>query len=222
MLPGSRLRVEDPNGKGSRSFHFLCAGLLAGFLSLVVLPIPSVASPTKQVAVGDNFYKPRSLSVRVGDAVHWASTRNSFDLHNVRQDRRVFTSGQPSSTVNFTRRFSAGSFHYYCTLHGSASGGMEGTVRVPVTIDAAPQGLPFTVQWGSKATNTGAEFDVRYRIGTGRWRKWTENTTAFQRAFGKLRKPVKLIAGRTYSFKARSQKSSQQQSRWSPVRSFTP
>jgi hypothetical protein len=147
--------------------------------------------------------------------------------HNVRQNATLFNSGAPTRNLNFSVRASAGTYHYYCTLHGTTSGGMDGVVRVRPLFAAAPTGLPFTVSWalsGTSATTTGNQFDVRFRVGTSpTWTTWRNNTTARSGVFGQNGLPVQVVAGRTYHFQARSQKAAapNQPSGWSPTLTIT-
>ena len=83
------------------------------------------------VMVGDNFFNPVKLTVRVGTTVVWLQQGTS--VHTV-------TSGSPSSITglfdspilnpgqNFTFMFSqTGSFPYFCRVHGAM---MSGTIVV--------------------------------------------------------------------------------------------
>ena len=144
------------------------------------------------------------------------------NLHNIRQRESLFSSGLATNdpAATYQRRFSAGSFDYYCAIHGVS---MSGRVRVPVVIAAAPTGRPFTVRWASLTTNVGQVFDVQYRIGSGAWLTWRMDTSKPSRVFGKDGKPVVVKAGKTYSFWARTQRSVGEpldRSGWSLVRSF--
>jgi hypothetical protein len=146
-------------------------------------------------------------------------TQNS---HNVREDNRLFYSGAPVAdrASPFERDFSAGTFHYYCELHGSPGGGMDGLIRVDLIHAAAPAGRAFTVRWAGPVTETGSAFDVRFRVDGGRWRTWKSDTSSFKGAFGRNRKPVRVRPGHEYDFQARSQRNPSAEgtrSRWSPV-----
>jgi plastocyanin len=89
---------------------------------------PDGAPDGSTVTVGDNFFQPASVTVsRTGGAggVVWNWTGNN--PHNV-----TFDAGPPNSQTqtsgSFSRSFSeAGSFSYYCTVHGRS---MSGTVSV--------------------------------------------------------------------------------------------
>jgi plastocyanin len=195
---------------------------LVGVALALAVPAPAgVASKT--VLLGDDFFDPRRVTVAVGGAVTWDRPASTDDRHNVREDGRIFRSGDPTAddAFSYTVVFSAGTFHYYCEVHGGPSGGMAGVVRVPVTLLAAPSGLPFTVRWATAATRTGDRFDVQFRVGSGPWRAWRQGTSSFQAVFGKDGRPVRVKGGATYTFRARSLSGSAR-SRWSPPRSFTP
>lgn len=190
---------------------------IAAVALATVLPSLALAGTT-DVAVKDNSFSPDAVRVRVGGSVHWTDS-NTSATHNVREDARIFNSGLPAGDVDYKVSFSAGTFHYYCENHGSKSSGMDGVVKVPVTVTEAPIGTAFTVQWATSATKTGSKFDVQYQVGSGAWKDWKKNATAFKSIFGAKNDPVAALEGKTYSFRARSQKGDNA-SRWSPVRSF--
>jgi plastocyanin len=182
-------------------------------------PAPLEAATTG-VKVKDNFFNPDKVRVRVGDSVRWTRAADSFGDHNIHGEKNLFYSGPTTmGQIDFKMRFSAGSFYYRCDIHGGAN--MEGFVRVPPSAGAAPKGLPFSVRWATTTTQTGGKYDVDYRIGSGKWRSWKRDTTAGAGVFGKKRKPVAVVHGKRYSFRARSQ-NKKGASRWSPVRSFRP
>ncbi|MEK6326989.1 MAG: hypothetical protein AABM66_05600 [Actinomycetota bacterium] len=193
-----------------------------------LLAFPSAASAVAtEIQVDDNFYAPDNPPTRnlaTGASFHWQDAPSSGNPHNVRQDFTLFNSGAlTNGTINFSIRASAGSYHYYCTLHGSTSGDMDGVVRVRPVFAAAPTGLPFTVTWGltgTSGTTTGNQFDVQYRVGTSAtWKFWRNDVAARSGVFGQNNQPVQVLSGRTYQFRARSQKSSapNQPSGWSPI-----
>lgn len=179
-----------------------------------------VAAATTDIGISDNFFDPKKATVKVGAAVNWSRAGRSSQTHNVREDHKLFRSGAPTSgNIDFTRKFSAGTFSYYCEVHGSRSAGMRGLVRVPVTIGAAPASLPFTVKWATAATNTGSKFDVQYRVGSGAWKTWKSDVSGGKATFGQGAAPVSVKADKSYSFRARSKKGDAA-SKWSPVKSF--
>ena len=106
----------------------------AAVLALVVVAATAGGSPqaasTKRVSVKDNFFSPRSVTIRRGGKVTWI-WRGQVD-HNVRF-RKVPSgaSRRGSSTKSsgrFTRSFSKrGRYTYVCTIH---SPDMRGSVVV--------------------------------------------------------------------------------------------
>jgi plastocyanin len=187
--------------------------------------VPLVGTPasggTNEVRVRDNSFAPETISVSLGATVQWRSASTSRASHNVREDRKIFRSGAPTpNAIQYSRRFSAGTFHYYCEIHGFSSGGMAGLIKVPVRIaDLGEGGL--SIGWATAQTNTGSRFDVDFRVGAGSWRPWKRNASAKSATFGASGEPVRLEPGVRYSFRARSLRDGRA-SRWSPVRSFTP
>lgn len=105
--------------------------------SLVLLPLAAVACSdaptglgppveTSQVDVRDNFFDPDNIVVDQGTTVTWTWRDNN--QHNV-----TFDAGPPNSSTmtsgTFARAFNAaGTFTYFCTIHGRAT--MSGQVEV--------------------------------------------------------------------------------------------
>jgi plastocyanin len=194
-------------------------------VSLAVLVPGPASGGTAEVAIHDHYYSPASKRVSVGDSVHWFRAGDSNGFHNVREDGRLFWSGPSTGgPIDYRVVFSAGTFHYYCSTHGYPLEvdleGMEGFVRVPVSISSLPDGLPFMVRWATAASATGTAYDVQFRVGSGKWRTWKKDVTNKKRVFGGDAKPVRVRDGVRYSFRARSQ-DGPNASGWSPVASLT-
>lgn len=198
------------------------AVLSSALLLALVASSPGAAATTREVSVEDNVFDPHDVSGKVGDSVHWSRPGLLGNPHNIREDGEIFRSGEPfPGPIEFTATFSAGKFHYYCEVHGSEVGGMDGLVKVKPKTVAKPSGLRFTVRWASDATDTGSVFDVHYKVGSGDWKSWKKDVTGFKAVFGKGGKPVTVKDGKKYSFRARSQEGDAH-SMWSPKVSFTP
>lgn len=188
-------------------------------VAVVVVPVGAGAATT-QVTVKDSAFKPDVVRVAVGGSVQWIWAEGNRETHNVREEGEIFSSGSPMSASDpFKRVFSAGTFYYYCEVHGFNSPKMDGFVKVPVTIAPAPAGVAFTVKWASGVTNTGSKFDVQYRIGSGKWKTWKKDVASPSAVFGAKGAPVTVAPGQRYSFRARSQ-SGRAVTRWSPAKSF--
>jgi plastocyanin len=179
------------------------------------------AAPS-QIKINDDFFTPATAPVRnvvAGASFQWQRAAGSIGRHNVREDSKLFYSGTATTgPINFSITASAGTYHYYCEFHGSATGGMDGVVKVRPTFNANPTGAPFTVTWALLGSNTGTQFDVNYRVGTsGPWKLWKNNVTARSGIFGNGAVPVQVTPGHTYQFQARSQKTPTQPSGFSPI-----
>lgn len=130
-----------------RNRFLLCA--------LALLAPLGARAATVDVTVGPgNSFSPKSVTVQAGDSVRWTSAGGT---HNVVADDGTFSSGAPGSGWTFTRTFaSAGSFAYYCELHGAPGGlGMSGTVTVQAG-GGTPGALRFAVASSSISEAGGA------------------------------------------------------------------
>jgi plastocyanin len=114
----------------------IAAGMLAGASVLIGAPTQAAVATPRPVFIIDQVpklcntafcYAPATVTVKLGTTVRWTNT--SVTVHTV-----TGVSGGPNSNVflpgqaySFTFR-QAGSFTYYCTIHGFAV--MHGTVVV--------------------------------------------------------------------------------------------
>jgi len=191
--------------------------LATGAAAAGLVAASPVAAATKDVeATETKRFNPSAVTSTVAGSVHWFGTPGGAEAHSVRQDAGLFDSGNPSVGLNFTRKFSAGTFPYHCEKHGDQ--GMVGTVTVPPQVVSAPAGLAFTVKWAAAGTNTGTTFDVKYRVASGPWKIWRNNTSAKSMVFGKGG-PVAVARGKSYSFQVRSGTGANE-SLFSPIKSF--
>lgn len=104
-------------------------------IALLVLAVGACSSDSSgpadeaTVSVSDNSFGPGSLTVDPGTTVTWEW--EGAAAHNV-----TWTSGTPAASATqsagtYERTFgTAGTFDYYCTLHGTPTTGMRGTVTV--------------------------------------------------------------------------------------------
>lgn len=195
----------------------------AALVGLLLLVPVEVGAATVEVGVRDNFFDPDRVSVRVGDTVVW-NNPGTQSPHNIRQDERLFYSGDLVMRGDFQVTFSAGTFHYFCEVHGGRRSGMDGRVVVPVEVADGPPGPTFIVRWATTASTSGSRFDVAYRVGASDWRDWHKNTRKIKATFGEGGGPEVVVPGSRYRFRVRSQKGTNARaiSDWSPVASFTP
>jgi plastocyanin len=196
--------------------------LIGVVVATLALPALAFGRATTTVTVergGFNAFGPKSVTKTLGTgAVHWrwGTDGTTFALHNVRQDDKLFYSGEltNSDPNGFTVVPSAGGFHYYCELHSS----MTGRVKVkPAIFNQAASA--FGVRWSTGSNDTGNAFDVRYRVDRGKWKLWRNDVETAQAVFGADAKPVRVRPGHTYDVAGRSEKASNPRKRsdWSPV-----
>lgn len=98
------------------------------------------AAKTVNVEIGDNFFKPDSLTVQVGDIIVWSHMGNR--PHDVTADGSAFSSPRRMAngqTFTFTAT-TAGTYSYICTIHPNQ---MKATLVVQGAAGAAP-GMPRT------------------------------------------------------------------------------
>lgn len=100
----------------------------AAAVAVAVAVVPSQAASSKSVAVKNNSFSPKTVSIKKGSKVVWKWTQGGVP-HNVTPEN-----GNPGSKTSskkgykFTKAFpKAGTFKYVCTLH---PGAMKMTVRV--------------------------------------------------------------------------------------------
>lgn len=95
-------------------------------------PPPGGTDPvaTTSVQVQDNLFSPAAIRVQAGATVTW--TWSGSQLHNVTwvAGNLANSPTQSSGTHQVTMPSQTGELVYYCTLHGTPTGGMRGTVRI--------------------------------------------------------------------------------------------
>jgi plastocyanin len=95
-------------------------------------PVDLVEGVTVEVQAVDNTFRPEAIEVAAGTEVVWTNEgRTDHDIRMVDGDdfgvsREDFTPGDEYS-FRFTE---PGTYAYYCTLHGTESAGMTGSVEV--------------------------------------------------------------------------------------------
>jgi plastocyanin len=109
--------------------YLLAAGsALLGAAAVLGSSAQPAATATQTVGVADNEYQPAAITITAGDTVEWDWTGTA--PHSVTADDNSFDSGELTGTQQaFSRVFSAaGTYGYYCTVHGAAL--MSGTITV--------------------------------------------------------------------------------------------
>jgi plastocyanin len=83
------------------------------------------------ITVSDNAFAPSALSVDAGTTVTWEWAGDA--PHNVTWIGPGAPAASATQTTGTYQRVfdAAGTYDYYCTVHGTPTSGMRGTVTVP-------------------------------------------------------------------------------------------
>ncbi len=143
--------------------------------ALLVLAAASASAATINVAMKDNFFSPKTLTVAVGDTVVW--TNQGAVNHTATSGTGCTASGlfdsenvAPGGTYSFTFT-AAGSVPYFCKPH--CASGMTGTITVQegLVCSAAASPLsgaaPLTVDFTASATGGTAPYAFLWDFGDG-------------------------------------------------------
>jgi plastocyanin len=117
----------------------LVASLAAVGLSVGIATAPAGAGqPIVTIHIRDNFFDPGALDVARGTTVRWVN--DGRNTHNVTPvDGHGFGSPDLRPGRSYVHTFStAGSYAYYCTLHGTPTSGQRGALGVGGATAAAP------------------------------------------------------------------------------------
>lgn len=100
------------------------AGALVLALAVVLVPASAAGTgKTRTVTIGDNFYGPTKLTVKVGTTVAWKWPDDTGDSHDVKlgsapKGVKKFQSEEAGSAYSFKRKLTvAGTYKIVCTLH---------------------------------------------------------------------------------------------------------
>lgn len=127
-----------------RSSGILISLVLLAGAAFIAAPAPSATAAalaaTQNITVQDDpqaggVFTPKTVTISVGDTVHWDWTAGNYNPHSVTADDGSFDEPPaPASKVSgtFDHQFNTpGSYAYYCRVHGSSGGvGMSGTIVV--------------------------------------------------------------------------------------------
>jgi plastocyanin len=118
---------------------------------LANLVVPDLSAPTTVHVNVANFSFSTNVTIHIGDTVEWDWVSGTHTVTSVAGSADPFNSGVKSSG-DFTHVFDvAGTFNYFCSIHGfdngdGTAGGMSATVTVlpvpePATVGLAGMGL---------------------------------------------------------------------------------
>lgn len=201
---------------------------LAAALAALVLPATAGAGGDT-INVIDDAFTPDVYSGNILN-VGWSwSPDPTQHKHNVRDDSKLFYSGPPSKDGPgpgnyFKAPGLTGTFHYYCAVHGSPDGGMDGMLKGRPNASAnAPLEPGFLVNWAEPFLEKGKyRFDVRFRKNGGKWKLWKQNTKKISGTFGEDDNPVPVGIGDEFKLQSRTKKASDlsKRSGWSPTETY--
>jgi plastocyanin len=96
----------------------------AAVLALALVPAAVAgAGRTRTIAIGDNFYAPAKVTVKVGTTVRWKWPNDTGDSHDVKlktgpKGVKRFHSQSAAAAYSFKRKLTvAGTYKIICTLH---------------------------------------------------------------------------------------------------------
>lgn len=196
--------------------------------AVVLVSGHALAGPgaVQQVNFGDSFFdpaKPPPFAVSPGAReVAWVGPDTDLP-HNIHQDKRLFRSGPPSTSVDeYQTNVAAGKYHYFCQVHGSKSGGMDGVLRIRPGFSASG---PDTIGifWADSEAESKHRYRVEFRrVGANRWKVWKRGTAQTGDVFGDG-DPINANPDREYQVRVRTfvKGKKQRRSGWSPRPTFS-
>ena len=126
--------------RGPRNAHRVAARLLAVATLLPLLAcredaaddVTLVEGVVEQIDVIDNTFRPGEIEVAAGTEVEWTNKgRSDHDVLPVEGDEWGAPAEAFPPDAVYRRRFTEpGTFAYYCSLHGTTTKGMVGTIVV--------------------------------------------------------------------------------------------
>ncbi len=182
------IQVQDPGG----------APLPTLTPTLIPSPAPTSAPPppapvgTLDVAVQDDQFIPKTVTINAGSSIRWIN--NGQSAHTISASNQAWDSGRLNSGGTFQHTFSApGTYQYYCAYHGSAGGsGMAGTIIVQDV--GAP--LPTPAPTSAVQPPTGGTLTATL-TGSAAFPSATGSAT-YENRDGELRFRLELRAGVSY------------------------
>lgn len=114
--------------------------IILGIATVGLAGRSALAAPAKQsvtIEMQDFQFAPKTVTIVAGTTVNWPNPGAA--PHTTTSEAGLWDSGQKAPGESFSFTFTrAGTFAYYCTLHGARGGvGMAGTIIV-----TAPQTAP--------------------------------------------------------------------------------
>jgi PKD repeat protein len=145
----------------------LCCGMFLslGFFSSTVFPA------THDVTVGNDFFSPNDLTIKVGDTVRW--TNNANRMHDVTADDFSWNSVTSSSFV-FERTFnSIEEVLYHCTVHSAPGRNINTSQNGRINVTQATQNQPPNAAFSSACAGLGCNFTDQSTDSDGTISSWS-------------------------------------------------
>jgi plastocyanin len=101
----------------ARMLRAIAVAVIAVVASAILAPAAGAAGPNTKISVDDNFFKPKKVTVEVGDRVTWKW--DGYVAHNVTVEKgpQKFKS-ETQADGKFSRVIKkAGVYRIVCTLH---------------------------------------------------------------------------------------------------------
>jgi plastocyanin len=177
-------------------------------------PVPPAAAATIDVSMtGSSTFSPASVTIAQGDTVRW--TNNDTLSHSSKSKQNFWNGpniGQGGTFSEASSFLNAGSYGYFCEVHGFS---MSGKVKVRMKKSGSP-GAGWTVRWSSLNENPSSRtFDVQVdRPGSSGFESFRSNTHSRSASFNPSREG-------TYVFRARTDIVGGQSSGYSPKMSLS-
>jgi len=189
------------------------AGLVIGLVAA-----PAGAGTTEEISIVSPSvgFDPATVTSTFGTTFNWTNDDGTIS-HTTTQDGplELWSSGilSPGEAFSVTLD-AAGIYPYHCDVHPAT---MQGTIRIPVSIDPASgsEATTFSISIASVRAPDGLAYDVQMRKGKGDWTIY------------RLEKKARVVrfhpaSSGTFSFRARlHDTSSDATSKWSPKASIT-
>lgn len=161
------------------------AAVAVGLALLWPAVAPAAPSSAAVDANGNPFtgglgFDPLSVTVRTGGTVTWTNTEPFVIPHDATENHGLWAvppEGSIAAGQSAGRSFDAGTFGYFCTIHGSDT--MSGTVVVPIRKRSVRRHGRRLVrlQWGDGLPPPGQVFDVQFRkVGASNWKAFLRGT----------------------------------------------
>jgi plastocyanin len=128
-LAGFKIIIQHSREQSMRIPRFIAILTVAAILGVGTSCEDEPTAPADDVNVLDDEFEPGTLSVDVGTTVTWSWL--GINQHNVTWVVQGAPASPTQTSGTYARTFdAAGAFAYYCTIHGTPTSGMRGSVTV--------------------------------------------------------------------------------------------